>query len=48
MINNIIVLGIVLILILLGYLVHITPPAIDKAVAQSFETYLELNGYLIE
>jgi hypothetical protein len=46
--NNIVIVMLFTIVLLLGYLVHITPLAIDKAVAQSFETYLELNGYLIE
>jgi len=46
--NNIIIAMLLAIVLFLGYLVHITPLAIDRAVAQSFETYLELNGYLIE
>lgn len=42
-----IIIGLLLVLVFLfTVLISITPKALDKAVAQSMETYLELNGYV--
>lgn len=34
-----------IIIAMFAYIIFSTPHVLDTAVAQSFETYLELNGY---
>lgn len=44
--ENIILTLLIVLVILFAVLVITTPKALDKAVAQSMENYLELNGYV--